>query len=92
MDVTLADQLFNIILLRLLLLSVLQTATGRTENSGLWSHRFSVTLMITVLCLKMLENEEKKKLSVPFWMPAETKILVLLSASVKRFGVSRMQD
>ena len=28
----------------------------------------------------------------PFLTPAETKILVLLSASVERFGVSRMRD
>ena len=31
-------------------------------------------------------------LSAPFLMQAETKILVLLSASVKRFFVSRMRD
>ena len=31
-------------------------------------------------------------LSAPFWTPAETKISVLLSASVERFGVSRMRD
>ena len=28
----------------------------------------------------------------PFLAPADTKILVLLSASVERFGVSRMRD
>ena len=32
---------------------------------------------------------QKKMLSAPFLMPAETKILVILSASVKRFGFSR---
>ena len=31
-------------------------------------------------------------LSAPFLTPAETKILVILSASVKRFSVSRMRD
>ena len=31
-------------------------------------------------------------LSAPFLMPVETKILVLLSTSVKLFGVSCMQD
>ena len=34
----------------------------------------------------------KKMLSVPILTPAETKISVLLSASVERFGVSRMRD
>ena len=34
----------------------------------------------------------KKMLSAPFLTPAETKILVLLSASVDRFSVSRTQD
>ena len=34
----------------------------------------------------------KKVLSVPFLTLAETKILVLLSALVERFGVSRIQD
>ena len=33
-----------------------------------------------------------KMLSALFLMPAETKILVLLFASVERFGVSRMRD
>ena len=31
-------------------------------------------------------------ISTPFLTPAETKIFVLLSALVKRFGVSLMQD
>ena len=31
-------------------------------------------------------------LSAPIWTPAETKISVLVSVSVKRFGVSRMRD
>ena len=35
---------------------------------------------------------QKKMLSAPFLTPAETKMLVLLSASVERFGVSRMRD
>ena len=34
----------------------------------------------------------KKIISAPFLTPEETKILVLLSPSVERFGVSRMQD
>ena len=34
----------------------------------------------------------KKMLSAPFLTPAETKISVLLSVSVERFGVSRMRD
>ena len=36
--------------------------------------------------------EQKKMLLAPFLTPAETKISVLLSALVKRFGVSRMRD
>ena len=35
---------------------------------------------------------QKKMRSAPFLTPAETKILVPLSASVQRFGVHRMQD
>ena len=31
-------------------------------------------------------------MAATFLMPAETKLLVLLSASAKRFGVSRMRD
>ena len=31
-------------------------------------------------------------LSAPFWTPSETKISVLLSASVERFGVSRTRE
>ena len=31
-------------------------------------------------------------LSAPFLTPAETEILLLLSALVERFGVSRMRD
>ena len=34
----------------------------------------------------------KKQLSAPFLMPAKTKILVLLSALVERFGVSLMPN
>ena len=34
----------------------------------------------------------QKNLSAPLSMPAEQKILVLLSASVERFGVSRMPN
>ena len=30
--------------------------------------------------------------AVPLWTPAETKIFMLLSASVKRFGVSGMRN
>ena len=37
-------------------------------------------------------GQEKKMLSAIFLTPAETKILMLLSASVKRFGVSRRLD
>ena len=41
---------------------------------------------------KTFQNFGKKMLSASFLTPAGTKILVLLSASVKRFGVSRMRD
>ena len=34
----------------------------------------------------------EKMLSAPFTTPGETKISVLISASVERFGVYRMQD
>ena len=40
-----------------------------------------VNVFVSKLCL----------LSAPFLTPAETKILVLLSTSVERFGVSRMR-
>ena len=35
---------------------------------------------------------QQTMLSAPFFTPAETKILVLLSASVERFCVSHMRD
>ena len=37
-------------------------------------------------------REKKEILFAPFLMPAETKILVLLTASVKGFFVSRMRN
>ena len=42
--------------------------------------------------LPLGQNWPKKMLLGPFLTPAETKITVILSALVKRFGVSRMQD
>ena len=36
-------------------------------------------------------KKEEEAIS-PFWTPADTKTLVLLSASVERFGVTRMRD
>ena len=39
-----------------------------------------------------VNNAMKKMLLAPFLTPAETQISVLLSASVKRFGVSRIRD
>ena len=44
------------------------------------------------LLLILCSLGQKIMISAPFLMPVETKILVLPSASVKRFGVSRMRD
>ena len=38
------------------------------------------------------EEANKEKLYLSLWRHLQKKVMVLLSASVKRFGVSRMQD
>ena len=43
-------------------------------------------------CKKTMFGQKKIILSAPILTPAETNILVLLSASVKRFGVSCMRN
>ena len=59
----------------------------------LWCHGQQIFWMILSSVNKSHPPPSKAPWeAAPFLTPAETKILVLLSSSVERFGVSRMQD